>query len=232
MTARTGLLAILTVALLACATSGTDAAQAHPPTGDAARLVDWVAHSRDNAGLPFMIIDKRNAHLWVFDAAGLLRGDAPVLLGTARGDHTAPGVGDLKLSEIPSEDRTTPAGRFRAEVGRNARGEDVVWVDYDAGVSMHPVLTTRPAERRLERLATPTASDNRVSFGCINVPTAFFHSTVMGTVRQGETMVYILPESRPLASVFGEAASGVPQTQRPRQRTAAQGLQPRNRNTH
>jgi len=228
VTTRTGLLAVLT-ATLVCATTVSAAAPSHPPTADAARLLDWVVHSSDNAGLPFMIIDKRNAHLWVFDAAGRLQGDAPVLLGTARGDHTAPGVGDLKLSQIPPEDRTTPAGRFRAEVGRNARGEDVVWVDYDAGVSMHPVLTTHPAERRLERLATPTASDNRVSFGCINVPTAFFQSTVMGTVRQGESMVYILPESRPLASVFGEAASGVPQSQRPGQRTA-RGLQAQNLN--
>ena len=225
---RTGLLAILAATLIGA--TSLAAQRSHPPTADAALLLDWVVHSSDNRGLPFMIIDKRNAHLWVFDAAGLLQGDAPVLLGTARGDHTAPGVGDLKLSEIPPEDRTTPAGRFRAEVGRNARGEDVVWVDYDAAVSMHPVLTTRPAERRLERLATPTASDNRVSFGCINVPTAFFHSTVLGTVKQGESMVYILPESIPLASVFGEAISGAPQVLRPKQRTAAPGLPARNLN--
>lgn len=225
---RIELLAILTAATLACAPVASDAAPSQPPTADAARIVDWVARSRDNAGLPFMIIDKRNAHLWVFDAAGRLQGDAPVLLGSARGDHTAPGVGDLKLSQIPPEDRTTPAGRFRADVGRNARGEDVVWVDYDAGVSMHPVLTTHPAERRLERLATPTPSDNRVSFGCINVPTAFFHSTVMGTVRQGESIVYILPESRPLSSVFEEAASSVSQMQRSDQ-SAAQGSQALNR---
>ena len=225
---RTGLLEILTAATFACVAAASNAAASQPPTSDAARIIDWVARSRDNAGLPFMIIDKRNAHLWVFDAAGQLQGDAPVLLGSARGDHTAPGVGDLKLSQIPPEDRTTPAGRFRADVGRNARGEDVVWVDYDAGVSMHPVLTTHPAERRLERLATPTPSDNHVSFGCINVPTAFFHATVMGTVRLGASIVYILPESRPLASVFEEAASSVSQMQRSDQ-AAAQGSQALNR---
>jgi hypothetical protein len=135
---------------------------------------------------------------WVFDAAGQLQGDAPVLLGSARGDHTAPGVGDLKLSQIPPEDRTTPAVAFVPMSGAT-RAARMSWVDYDAGVSMHPVLTTHPAERRLERLATPTPSDNRVSFGCINVPTAFFHATVMGTVRQGASIVYILPESRPLS---------------------------------
>jgi len=225
---RTGLLEILTAATLACAAAASNAAPSRPPTPDAARIIAWVSRSSDNAGLPFMIIDKRNAHLWVFDAVGRLRGDAPVLLGSARGDHTAPGVGDLKLLQIPPEDRTTPAGRFRADVGRNARGEGVVWVDYDAGVSMHPVLTTHPAERRLERLTTPTPSDNHVSFGCINVPTGFFHSTVMGTVRQGASIVYILPESRPLSSVFEEAAPSVSQMQRS-DPTAAQRLQARTR---
>jgi len=95
-------------------------------TAEAAEVFNWVARSRDNDGLPFMIIDKRQAHLWVFDRAGNLQGNAPVLLGVARGDHTVPGIGDKKLSEIKSDERTTPAGRFLAEVGMNARREDVL----------------------------------------------------------------------------------------------------------
>ena len=173
---------------------------------DAAELFEWVTRSRDNNGLPFMIIDKRRAHLWVFDASGKPQGNAPVLLGVARGDHTVPGIGDKKLSEIKSEDRTTPAGRFIAEVGLNARGEDVVWVDYDAAVSMHRVLTTNPKEQRARRLETPTSDDNRVSYGCINVPKAFFENVVSATVRGGNSVVYVLPELRSLRSVFGHLA--------------------------
>jgi hypothetical protein len=180
------------------------AEKARPLTPDAARVYAWIARAGDNEGLPFMIIDKRQAHLWVFDAAAERQGDAPVLLGSARGDHTAPGVGELQLSQIPPADRTTPAGRFRAEVGANARGEAVVWVDYDSGVSMHPVLTSNPRERRLQRLATATPDDNRVSFGCINVPAAFHSGVVMRTVRNGNSVVYILPESKPLDRVFAE----------------------------
>lgn len=176
-------------------------------SADAGELFDWVARSRDNDGLPFMIIDKRRAHLWVFDRAGKLQGDAPVLLGVARGDDTAPGIGDKKLSEIKSEERTTPAGRFVAEVGLNARGEDVVWVDYDAAVSMHRVLTTNAKEQRARRLETPTPSDNRVSYGCINVPKAFFENVVSATVRGGNSVVYVLPESRPLRRVFSRLAT-------------------------
>jgi hypothetical protein len=175
-------------------------------TRDAEQVLQWVARSRDNESLPFMIVDKRQAHLWVFDRAGRLRGDAPVLLGAARGDHSVPGIGDMKLSEIKPSDRTTPAGRFKAEVGTNLRGESVVWVDYDGGVSMHPVLTTMPKERRVERLATPTPTDNRVSYGCINVPQAFHQAVVLGTVEQGPSIVYVLPESTPLGSVFRQVA--------------------------
>jgi hypothetical protein len=182
-----------------------------PLTRDAAQVYDWVVRTRDNHALPFMIIDKRQTHLWVYDAAGRLKGNAPVLLGSAKGDHTAEGIGSLQLSQIRAEDRTTPAGRFVAEVGRNERGENVVWVDYDSGVSMHPVLTTNAKERREQRLATPAVDDNRVSFGCINVPKAFHANIVLGTVRNGRSVVYVLPETRPVTTVFTAlAASGTP----------------------
>ena len=173
-------------------------------TADAAELFEWVTRSRDNDGLPFMIIDKRQAHLWVFDRSGKLLGNAPVLLGTARGDDTAPGIGDKKLSEIKSEERTTPAGRFVAEVGRNARGEDVVWVDYDAAVSMHRVLTTNAKEQRARRLETPTPNDNRVSYGCINAEGFLRKRSEHDS--QGRQQHRLCASQRPLRSVFGALA--------------------------
>ena len=199
--------ALAAVGWLSLAQPCAAASPARPLDGDAAKLFDSVAHSGDNGKLPFMIIDKRRAHLWVFDRSGRLQGETPVLLGLARGDHTVPGIGDKKLAEISREERTTPAGRFLAEVGMNARGEDVVWVDYESGVSMHRVLTTNQKERRAHRLATPTAADNRVSYGCINVPHAFYENVVSATVRGGYSVVYVLPESRPLHSVFGHLAT-------------------------
>jgi hypothetical protein len=176
-------------------------------------VFEWLVRARDNQDLPFMIIDKRRAHLWVFDRSARLQGDAPVLLGMAHGDHTAPGVGDKELSQIAFDDRTTPAGRFVAEAGMNARGEDVVWIDYDSGVSMHRVITANAMERRAERLATPTPDDNRVSFGCINVPKVFYEATMSATVKGGKSVVYILPDSLPVQSVFshlGAAAATIP----------------------
>ena len=92
----------------------------------------------------------------------------------------------------------------------NARGEDVVWVDYDAAVSMHRVLTNNPKEQRARRLETPTPDDNRVSYGCINVPKVFFEDVVSATVRGRNSVVYVLPESKPLRSVFGSLAVARP----------------------
>ncbi|MGK2952368.1 MAG: hypothetical protein ACSLEZ_08295 [Thiobacillus sp.] len=173
------------------------------PSPEARHVADWVADSRDNANADFIIVDKRDARVYVFDADARLRGTSPVLLGAAFGDESVPGIGTRPIAEVRPEERTTPAGRFVAERGLNLKGEDVVWVDYDAAVSMHRVRATKPAERRLERLDTPTVEDNRISYGCINVPVAFYEAYVSPTVATHRAIVYVLPEVKPVQQVFG-----------------------------
>jgi hypothetical protein len=68
---------------------------------------------------------------------------------------------------------------------------------------MHRVLTTNPEDRRLERLATPTVDDNRISFGCINVPTAFYETYIRPTFATHRAVVYVLPEVKSVQQVFG-----------------------------
>jgi hypothetical protein len=168
---------------------------------DARRLAHWIARTGDNAGAMFILVDKRGAQMLVFDRAARLRGATPVLLGSAPGDDTAPGVGDRPLAAVRPEERTTPAGRFVAQAGRNLRGEDVLWVSYADGVSIHPVLLDKPAERRQQRLDSPQVDDNRVSYGCINVPTEFFERTVRPLL-SSRVVVYVLPETRRLEQAF------------------------------
>ena len=163
---------------------------------DAQLVADWVVDSGDNHGMPFAIVDKVDAKVFVFDADGQLRGAAPALLGFARGDDSIPGIGDRKLSDIRPEERTTPAGRFVASLGFNFNGKDVLWVDYDGAVSLHRVITTNPKERRLERLATPTPLDNRISYGCINVPEKFYNNVVSPAFTGTYGIVYVLPDTR------------------------------------
>lgn len=152
--------------------------------------------------MPFAIVDKIDAKAFVFNADGRLRGAAPVLIGLARGDDSVPGIGDRSLSDVRPQERTTPAGRFVASLGYNFSGKDVLWVDYNGAVSMHRVVTSKPAERRLERLATPTPSDNRISYGCINVPAEFFDNVVKPVFTGTNGVVYVLPEIKSNSEIF------------------------------
>jgi hypothetical protein len=168
----------------------------------AQQVADWVADSRDNRGMPFAIIDKVDAKVFVFDAHGRLHGAAPALLGLVRGDYAVRGIGDRKLSDIRPEERTTPAGRFVASLGFNVKRTDVLWVDYKNAVSLHRVITNNPKERRLERLATPTPLDNRISYGCINVPANFYDRVVKPAFTGTYGIVYVLPETRSIREIF------------------------------
>lgn len=166
------------------------------------QMANWVLSSGDNKGMSFVLVDKKEAKVFVFDAAGQLKAASPALLGAARGDDSAPGIGDKPLSQVLPQEKTTPAGRFVAELGMNTKGEDIVWVDYDAAVSMHRVRAAVKAERRLQRLASPSPADNRISFGCINLPPPFYENVLKPSVEAGGAVIYVLPETRPLRDVF------------------------------
>ncbi len=173
-----------------------------PASREAQLVASWSLFTGDNQDRSVVIVDKRAAKVFVFSPTGELLGAAPALLGLARGDHTVPGIGDRPIALVKPEERTTPAGRFIAEPGVNAGGEDVVWVDYDAAVSMHRVRPLVKAERRLERLASASPDDNRISFGCINLPPSFYENTVSRVARAG-AVIYVLPETTTPEQLFG-----------------------------
>ena len=170
-------------------------------SADVRDVARWVARAGDNQGLSYVIIDKRNAKVFVFSSDGQLQGATPALFGLAFGDNTVPGIGQRRLSTMSPEERTTPAGRFVAALGHDLE-QDVLWIDYDAALSLHRVIAGRPEERRSERLASATADDNRISYGCINVPAEFYDRTIVPAFRRSVGIVYILPESMAAADVF------------------------------
>lgn len=170
------------------------------PALDVRQMANWVMESGDNQRKSFVIVDKKNAHVYIFNPDGRLQADAPALLGQAHGDDTAPGIGDKPIADVRPEERTTPAGRFVAEIGASSsRGEDVVWVDYNAAVSMHRVLKV-PA--RLKALSSPTNDDNRMSYGCINLPPPFYEGALRPAVQRTGAIIYVLPETRSLHEQF------------------------------
>lgn len=175
------------------------------PSSDVLRLGEWATSSGDNHGHPFVIVDKPDAEVFVFDANGLLLGSAPALLGSALGDDAAAGVGDEKLSQIPLDERTTEAGRFVAHMGPAKGMPSVLWVDFDTALSLHPVVTSNPEEHRLQRLSSPSPDDRRITHGCINVPARFYREVVHKTFADTDGVVYILPDTKSPDAVFPQA---------------------------
>ena len=169
---------------------------------DVRAVLDWVAASGDNRGLAYVVVDKLNAKVFVFDVQGRLQGASSALLGLGLGDETVPGIGSRRLATMKAKERTTPAGRFVAALGHDLE-QDVLWIDYDAAVSLHRVIVGRPEERRSERLKSASTLDKRISYGCINVPPEFYDKVIVPAFRGTVGIVYILPETKSVGAVFG-----------------------------
>lgn len=176
---------------------GADFGNQHA-AGEVRALARWTMQTADHTELPFAIVDKKNARIYVFDRAGRLRGASPVLLGQAIGDDSAPGVGEHAQSgKVPLRERTTPAGRFDSEPGRNRHGEYVVWVDYESAFAIHRLRPGASQRQRQMRLASTTPRDNRASYGCVVVPVRFYLDVVSPLLGRGHGVVYVLPEQGP-----------------------------------
>ena len=181
-----------------------------PVSAVAREIGDWVVDSDDSAGEPFVIVDKVDSRVFVFDARGQIRGASAALLGLAKGDESIPGIGDRAMSTIRPEERTTPAGRFAASVERSLHGDEILWVDYDAAIALHRVVAGVPRDRRLQRLGSGTPQERRITYGCINVPVKFFNDVVLPAFSGSKGIVYVLPETRSLREVFASYRAGEP----------------------
>ena len=204
-------LAALAVALQVSAASPADAAATASPgavvSSVAERFAQDVVRTSDAGGRTFGIIDKPSATLWVFDAQGRAVAQSPVLVGQAQGDVAPPDIGNRPLSKVRLHEKVTMAGRYLTEPGRNHQGEDIVWLDYDSALSMHRVRTV-PGEGRAKRLQTPTVADNRISFGCVNIPASFYDRYIDPLFSRTSGVVYVLPETKSMTSVFPFATEG------------------------
>jgi hypothetical protein len=173
-------------------------------TADARYAAAWVLAGADNQNLPFAVIDKRDARIYVFEPGGRLVGASAVLLGVTPGDFSV-GI-DRAPASLSLAERTTPAGRFESRPGRNDKGEEIVWIDYAASLAIHRLRPAPVQERRPARLASPTPDDNRISAGCVIVPAAFYESVVAPTLGSVGGVVYVLPESHAARGMFDALA--------------------------
>lgn len=205
-------------AMILLSLPGTAMERSTPPTvaqadfaltaasADTRQAVEWILATVDNQGLPFVIVDKKDGRIFVFEPDGQLRGASAALLGLAPGDHTVPGIGERELSRILPHERTTPAGRFLSKPGRNLTGEAVVWINYSEGLAIHRLRPGKSHNQRLQRLNSDTPGDNRVSLGCVVVDVAFYEAVVIPVLGNNASMVYVLPETRPVETLFERLA--------------------------
>ena len=78
----------------------------------------------------------------------------------------------------------------------------MLWVDYATSVALHPIPPgANPKERRRQRMLSPAPADHRITFGCINVPAAFYKTVRPLFLKKGG-YVYVLPDTKPLETVF------------------------------
>jgi hypothetical protein len=168
----------------------------------AQRVTSWVSETADNNGLPYVVIDKPTATIFVYDGTGKPVGVGPVLIGRALGDDATPGVGNKSLAEIGPAEKTTPAGRYLARFGRAAGNARVLWVDYATSVAMHTIPPGNAKEARAKRMLSPDIEDNRITFGCINVPKALYNGKIAPMFGKKGGYVYILPDTKPLEDAF------------------------------
>ena len=73
---------------------------------------------------------------------------------------------------------------------------------------MHRVLNV---PQRLKALASPTKDDNRMSYGCINLPPKFYETALRRAVKGTGAIIYVLPETK----VAARAVRRVPRRRRP-----------------
>jgi len=198
---RLGGTVALVCALLGPAEAFTPSARsvvaAHRPDAAAAlQVAQRVLARGDHGQRPFAVVDKQAALILVFQADGVLAGSSSVLLGRALGDQSAPGVGQrTQIGALRDSDRTTPAGRFRSEPGRNLTGEAIIWLDYDSALAIHRLRDGPTRDSRALQLASADSRDRRVSAGCVVVPEAFYDSVVQRLLGQSRGMVYVIPEN-------------------------------------
>ena len=153
--------------------------------------------------MPLMPVDQVLVSVLIFDEDGRLQGAEPALLGLARRDNSTPGIGQRKNSNIRTDERATRAGRLIASLGRDVYGGEMLWMAYDTAISLHPIVKGTSEDRRSQRLNSKSPDDNRISYGCINVPIKFYELLIRHTFSGISGIVYILPETRTAQEVFG-----------------------------
>lgn len=196
------------VSLAVAITTGSTFAiptEANAATPTETAVVQNIVSQNDNQGKQFIVADKQAGTLTLYTPQGQEITSTPALFGKATGDSI-------------SINNATPSGRYDMNLIDGARIDGKGYgssaqalsvngrlQENNAGnVAIHRVL---PIENRQAKLDSTTTTDNRISHGCINVPSSFYD---IHLDRQQDTVVYVMPETN--AGKTGVFATQVEQT--------------------
>lgn len=169
----------------------------------AAMIFDTVGYAAVAGGKGFVIADKPNGQVHVFDNTGHHLGSSAALYGRDAGDTMTSAQQRKPLADLVDGDRITPAGAFKMRFSKQPSvypGNAAMFlVDKDnrdvGAVAVHGVYKLHAAENRLGRMASAGADDNKVSSGCINIDDKLFIEKLLPNAAQfvGGT-VFVLPD--------------------------------------
>lgn len=157
---------------------------------EASNTINWVKATHDNNGKVFVVADKNEGKIHVVDSNGKVLDTQNAIFGRNKSNDNVA--------------NSTPSGRFKLQKALTTKasdkrvfGDDVLTLTdtvtgnnvtkKDGGVIAMHRLWNKP--ERVKAINSATASDNYMSAGCINVPTAFYNSAVDNL---DGAMVYIL----------------------------------------
>ena len=157
---------------------------------EASNTINWVKATHDNNGKVFVVADKNEGKIHVVDNNGKILDTQNAIFGRNKSNDNVA--------------NSTPSGRFKLQKALTTKaadkkifGSDVLTLTdtatgkditkADGGVIAMHRLWNKP--ERVKAINSATESDNYMSAGCINVPTAFYNSAVDSL---DGAMVYIL----------------------------------------
>ena len=183
---------VAAVSMALAITTGTTLAiptEANAATPTETAVVQNIVAQNDNQGKQFIVADKQAGTLTMYTASGQQITSTPTLFGKTKGDSVS--------------SKNTPSGRFetkQANVSTEGYGGSAQVLTQNgqnlqlggSSYAIHRVYTKYKSENRQGRLDTPTATDNRISLGCINVPVDFYDTYLNS---DQATVVYVMPET-------------------------------------
>lgn len=160
-------------------------------TQDANAAHQYVQQNGDNANKPYIIADKKGGAVHLFDAQGNLLATTPALFGKNISDTTRAGA--TPAGKFTIKYASTPAKGYGGTVQALANSSGQLVQSSIGTVSIHRTYTANSAENRPARLASKSVTDNRISNGCINVPSSFYDAHLDSAF---DGYVYVLPETK------------------------------------